>query len=377
MHLRSILRHRTVLSTSFRILQNYSPTVSNQSNYHHLIHQKPVGRTSIPIQRYLATNAKPDSATSSTRAEKHHFQAETQQLLHIVAKSLYSDKEIFIRELISNANDALEKLRYMQLASGDQSIADDKREIYITVDDINNTLTIKDTGIGMTKSEAIDNLGTIARSGSRLFLEELKKDKAATDEGKIIGQFGVGFYSTFMVSKSVDVITRSYKAGEPAYRWTSDGSGSYEIEPLVDEVERGTAIRCYLRDDCAEFSKEETIKQIVKKYSNFVSAPIYINDVRVNNLRALWMEDSKSISEDEHAEFYRFVTGQYDKPRYTLQYKIDVPINLRALIYVPQYKPNIFDVTQEADVGVALYSRKVLIQAKANQLLPRWLRFVK
>ncbi|CAF3625532.1 unnamed protein product [Rotaria socialis] len=377
MHLRSILRHRTVLSTSFRILQNYSPTVSNQSNYHHLIHQKPVGRTSIPIQRYLATNAKPDSTTSSTGAEKHQFQAETQQLLHIVAKSLYSDKEIFIRELISNANDALEKLRYMQLASGDQSITDDKREIYITVDDINNTLTIKDTGIGMTKSEAIDNLGTIARSGSRLFLEELKKDKDAADEGKIIGQFGVGFYSAFMVSKSVDVITRSYKAGEPAYRWTSDGSGSYEIEPLVDEVERGTAIRCYLRDDCAEFAKEETIKQIVKKYSNFVSAPIYINDVRVNNLRALWMEDPKSISEDEHTEFYRFVTGQYDKPRYTLQYKIDVPINLRALIYIPQYKPNIFDVTQEADVGIALYSRKVLIQAKANQLLPRWLRFVK
>ncbi|CAF0721246.1 unnamed protein product [Rotaria sp. Silwood1] len=377
MHLRSIIRHRTVLSTSLRILQSYSPAVSNQSNYHHLILQKPIGRTTISIQRYLATNSKPENVTSVPHTEKHQFQAETQELLHIVAKSLYSDKEIFIRELISNANDALEKLRYVQLAAGGERIEDDKREIYITVDDINKTMTIKDTGIGMTKAEAIDNLGTIARSGSKLFLEELKKEKGALDEGKIIGQFGVGFYSAFMVSKSVEVITRSYKKDEPAYRWTSDGSGTYEIETLLDDVDRGTSIRCYLRDDCADFSKEETVKQIVKKYSNFVSAPIYINDVRVNNLRALWMEDSKSITEDEHTEFYRFISGQYDKPRYTLQYKIDVPINLRALIYVPQYKPNIFDVTQEADVGIALYSRKVLIQSKANQLLPRWLRFVK
>ncbi|CAF1060165.1 unnamed protein product [Adineta steineri] len=377
MHLRSIVRHRTVLSTSLRILQSYTPTLSNQSNYHHLILQKPVGRISIPIQRYLATNAEQVNVESTPSTEKHQFQAETQQLLHIVAKSLYSDKEIFIRELISNANDALEKLRYVQLAAGGEQVEDDKREIYITVDDINKVLTIKDTGIGMTKGEAIDNLGTIARSGSKAFLEELKKEKGASDEGKIIGQFGVGFYSAFMVSNSVEVITRSYKKGEPGYRWTSDGSGSYEIETLLDDVERGTSIRCNLRDDCSEFSKEETVKQIVKKYSNFVSAPIYINDVRVNNLRALWMEDPKSIKEDEHTEFYRFVTGQYDKPRYTLQYKIDVPINLRALIYIPQYKPNIFDVTQESDVGVALYSRKVLIQSKANQLLPRWLRFVK
>ncbi|CAF1514563.1 unnamed protein product, partial [Rotaria sordida] len=144
MHLRSIIRHRTVLSTSFRILQNYSPIVSNQSNYyHHLILQKPVSRTSISIQRYLATNNQPENVTSVPSVEKHNFQAETQELLHIVAKSLYSDKEIFIRELISNANDALEKLRYVQLAAGGERIDDDKREIYITVDDINKILTIK------------------------------------------------------------------------------------------------------------------------------------------------------------------------------------------------------------------------------------------
>ncbi|CAF4122018.1 unnamed protein product, partial [Rotaria sp. Silwood2] len=156
MHLRSIIRHRTVLSASFRILQSYTPIVSSQSNYHHLILQKPIGRTSIPIQRYLATNSKPENVTSVPHTEKHQFQAETQELLHIVAKSLYSDKEIFIRELISNANDALEKLRYVQLAADGERIDDDKREIYISVDDINKTLTIKDTGIGMTKTEAID-----------------------------------------------------------------------------------------------------------------------------------------------------------------------------------------------------------------------------
>jgi len=364
MHLRAIVRHRNVFSTSFRFVRNL--TFSNV--------EQPICRSN---RRFLTTNAQKSSAETTSQTEKHQFQAETQQLLHIVAKSLYSDKEIFVRELISNANDALEKLRYIQLAAGTEQVNDDKREIYINVDDINKTLTIKDTGIGMTKAEAIANLGTIARSGSKQFLEELKKEKGSVDDGKIIGQFGVGFYSAFMVSNSVEVITRSYKTGEPALRWTSDGSGSYEIETIPDEIERGTAIRCYLRDDCVDFSKEETIKQIVKKYSNFVSAPIYINDTRVNNLRALWMEEAKSITEDEHTEFYRFITGQYDKPRYTLQYKIDVPINLRALIYIPQYKPNIFDVTQEGDVGLALYSRKVLIQAKANQLLPRWLRFVK
>ncbi|CAF0729111.1 unnamed protein product [Didymodactylos carnosus] len=329
------------------------------------------------FDRYVSTAQQPNIETNKDK-EQYEFQAETRQLLHIVAKSLYSDKEIFIRELISNANDALEKLRYIQLADSEVlKSQDDKMEIHIGVDDINRTITIKDTGIGMTKEELIQNLGTIARSGSKVFLDELKNEKGGLDEGKIIGQFGVGFYSIFMVSQAVEVVSRSYKPNEKAYRWTSDGFGTYQIEQIDDDIGRGTTIRCLLKDDCAEFSKDDTVKQIIKKYSNFVSAPIYLNDVRINVMKALWLEDAKAIKEDEHTEFYRFISGLHDKPRYTLQYKIDVPINVRALLYIPQYKPNIFDVTQDADIGISLYSRKVMIQPKANQLLPRWLRFVK
>lgn len=310
--------------------------------------------------------------------EKFDFLAETKQLLNIVAKSLYSEKEVFIRELVSNSSDALEKLKYAQLTSESTTASKDQLpfEIHITANDITNTLTIRDTGIGMTKADLIQNLGTIAHSGSKAFLEKLSQEGSSTNSKNIIGQFGVGFYSAFMVADKVQVFSKSFNPEEKAYEWNSTGDGSYEITE-AEGVERGTKIVLHLKNDCSEFSKEENIKKIIKKYSNFVGHPIYVNGDRINLIQALWLEDPKSITDEMHEEFYKFIGNPYDKPRYILQYKTDAPLNIRSLFYIPQYKPNMFDISQEGDIGVALYSKKVLILPKANQILPRWLRFIK
>ncbi|CAG5131563.1 unnamed protein product, partial [Candidula unifasciata] len=310
-------------------------------------------------------------------SDTHEFQAETRQLLDIVAKSLYSEKEVFIRELISNASDALEKLRYYELTGSEVEDRDLPLEIHIATNDDKKTFTIQDTGIGLTKEELVDNLGTIAKSGSKAFLEQLAEKSSKGDiSSNLIGQFGVGFYSTFMVGDKVDVYTKSYKPGSPAYKWSSDGSGKYEISE-AEGVQRGTKIVIHLKGDAYNFAKEEVIKEVVKKYSNFVGVPIYLNGKKANIVQALWTMDPKDVTPEMHEEFYRFIGNVYDKPRYHLHYKTDAPLNIRALFYVPEYKPTMFDMSRETDVGVALYSRKVLIMAKANHVLPKWLRFIK
>lgn len=320
--------------------------------------------------------------------EKHEFLAETKQLLNIVAHSLYSEKEVFIRELISNASDAIEKLKYAQLSAADTLSKEaeiggaQQLKIDINANDIANTLTIADTGFGMTKAELVENLGTIAHSGSKKFLEKLKESSGAGGGAKggadgIIGQFGVGFYSAFMVADRVEVFSRSAQAGSKAYVWSSTGDGAYEIcEVESPSPETGTKIVMHLKPECAEFSKEATIKTVVNKYSNFVGHPIVINGDRVNLIQPIWTENASNVTEEQHEEFYKFM-GNFDKPRYTMQYKTDAPINIRALFYVPSFKPSPGDINQEGDCGVALYSKKVLILSKANQILPRWLRFLK
>ncbi|CAL1543303.1 unnamed protein product [Lymnaea stagnalis] len=310
-------------------------------------------------------------------ADTHEFQAETRQLLDIVAKSLYSEKEVFIRELISNASDALEKLRYYELTGSEVVDKEIPLEIHIATNDDKKTFTIQDTGVGLSKEELIENLGTIARSGSKSFLEQLSEKGTKGDiKSNLIGQFGVGFYSTFMVGDKVDVFTRSFQPGSTAYKWSSDGSGKYEISE-AEGVQRGTKIVVHLRGDCYNFAKEEIIKEVVKKYSNFVGVPIFLNGKRANIIQALWTMEPRDVTPDMHEEFYRFIGNVYDKPRYHLHYKIDAPLNIRALFYIPEYKPTMFDMSRETDVGVALYSRKILIMAKANHVLPKWLRFIK
>uniref|UniRef100_A0A8C3RKS6 Heat shock protein 75 kDa, mitochondrial n=1 Tax=Chelydra serpentina TaxID=8475 RepID=A0A8C3RKS6_CHESE len=304
-------------------------------------------------------------------ASKHEFQAETKKLLDIVARSLYSEKEVFIRELISNGSDALEKLRHKLMSEG---TVFPEMEIHLQTDSEKGTITIQDTGIGMTQEELVSNLGTIARSGSKAFLDALQSQAEASS--KIIGQFGVGFYSAFMVADKVEVYSQSAESGSPGYHWSSDGSGMFEIAE-ASGVRPGTKIIIHLKEECKEFANEDRVKEVVTKYSNFISFPLFLNGRRLNTLQALWMMDSKEIGEWQHEEFYRFIAQAYDKPRYTLHYKTDAPLNIRSIFYVPEMKPSMFDVSRELGSSVALYSRKILIQTKAADILPKWLRFLR
>ncbi|XP_017081595.2 heat shock protein 75 kDa, mitochondrial [Drosophila eugracilis] len=319
--------------------------------------------------------------SSESVVDKHEFQAETRQLLDIVARSLYSDHEVFVRELISNASDALEKFRYTSLSAGGENLSGKDRplEIRITTDKPLMQLIIQDTGIGMTKDELVSNLGTIARSGSKQFLEQMKgNEQAATSEASsnIIGQFGVGFYSSFIVANKVEVFTRAATPNAPGLRWSTDGSGSYEIEEVPD-VELGTRIVLHLKTDCREYADEERIEAVIKKYSNFVGSPILLNGKQANEIKPLWLLEPQSISKEQHHDFYRFISNSFDVPRFTLHYNADVPLSIHALLYFPEGKPGLFEMSRDGNTGVALYTRKVLIQSKTEHLLPKWLRFVK
>ncbi|XP_071638545.1 heat shock protein 75 kDa, mitochondrial isoform X2 [Temnothorax longispinosus] len=319
-----------------------------------------------------------DTEKATGECAKHEFQSETQMLLQIVAKSLYSDKEVFVRELVSNASDALEKLRYLRLSDNEvaQAAGDRSLEIHIGTDKQSRTLTIQDTGVGMTREELIANLGTIARSGSKAFLEKLKEEQNSSDTSKIIGQFGVGFYSAFMVADKVEVFTKSFVRDAEGLCWISDGSGTFEISN-ADGVQPGTKIVIHLKPDSREFSDENTINRIINKYSNFVGSPIFVNGKRTNTIQPLWMFDPKDVTPLQHAEFYRFVGNCIDSPRFVLHYSTDVPLSIKALLYFPEEKPGLFDLARDTTSGVSLYNRKILIKSKAENILPKWLRFIK
>ncbi|XP_045606054.1 LOW QUALITY PROTEIN: heat shock protein 75 kDa, mitochondrial [Procambarus clarkii] len=314
-------------------------------------------------------------AVQTSEPKAYDFQAETRMLLDIVAKSLYSEKEVFVRELISNASDAIEKARYFALQGRELDSSEADMKIHITTDKYDKTLTIQDSGIGMTKEELIDNLGTIARSGSKAFIQQLQ-ESGSSDPQSIIGQFGVGFYAAFMVAERVDVYTKSRLPGGIGYCWSSDGCGKYTIEEC-EGVEPGTKIVCHLKIDNREFADEQTIKDVIKKYSSFVGSPIEVNGEQANNIKPIWLMDPKEVSPDQHDEFYRYVGSAYDKPRFVLHYRTDAPIDLRCLLYIPEGKPGLFDLNRDAESSVSLYCRRVLIMNKAENVLPKWLRFLK
>ncbi len=310
---------------------------------------------------------------STATPQKFEFQAEIKQLLDIVIHSLYTEKEIFVRELVSNASDALEKLRHTQIT--EKEIFDDTLplEINVTTDDKAKTFTIQDFGIGMTRAEMVENLGTIAHSGSKAFLKALSEGEAKNTS--LIGQFGVGFYSAFMVAKSVKVYSHSWRANEPGHVWTSDGAGSYEIEES-DGQRRGTKIVIELKDDCAEFSQDWRVKEILERYSAFVSFPINLNGKRVNTVQALWLRNKNEIKEEEYTEFYKFQAHAFDEPRLRLHFSADAPLAINALLFVPKENTEKLGFAR-TEPSVALYCRKVLIDAKPKTLLPEWLRFLK
>ena len=306
-------------------------------------------------------------------SETHQFQAEVQRVLDIVINSLYTDKEIFVRELVSNASDALEKLRHTQIT--EKKIHDDNLslEINLTTDDKASTLTIQDFGIGMNREELVENLGTIAHSGSKKFLEAMKEGDAAKDN--LIGQFGVGFYSTFMAAEKVQVYTHSWDPAESGLVWESEGAGSYTIEEAEGQ-RRGTKIVVHLKEECKEFATEERIKHIIKQYSNFVQFPININGERVNTVEAIWLRNKSEISEEEYTEFYKFQANAYDEPLLRMHFNADAPISINSLLFVPKENTEKFGFGK-MDPSVALHCRKVLIDAEPKGLLPDWLRFLK
>ena len=313
--------------------------------------------------------------TSTPAPERHEFQAEVKQVLDIVVHSLYTDKEIFVRELVSNASDATEKLRHNQVAQKDADIfdADLDLEIQVTSDEEAGEITIRDFGIGMTRDELIENLGTIAHSGSKAFLTALKESGERNDN--LIGQFGVGFYSVFMVADSVKVYTRTWQAEGEGYCWSSDGSGAYEIEQVEGE-RRGTRIVISLKDEYKDFAKKARIEGIIKKYSAFVQFPVLVDGEKLNTIGAIWLKSKSEVSEEEYKEFYKFQAKAFDEPRFWLHFNADAPLEINTVLYAPTENMEGFGFGR-MEPGVGLYCRKVLIDSEPKNLLPDWLRFVR
>ena len=303
------------------------------------------------------------------------FQAEVRQLLDIVIHSLYTDREIFIRELVSNASDALEKLRHAQLASSG-TIHDPELplEISITTDETARTLTIADQGTGLTREELERNLGTIAHSGPKAFLQSLKESGGSTP-GSLIGKFGVGFYSVFMVAKEVRVFTRSSGSDGDGLVWTSDGATGYTIDEAPGQS-RGARIVIELKDDAHDFSEAATVKRILEKYSSFVPFPVLLNGERVNTVEALWLKSKNEVTDEQYDEFYKFACKAWDAPRFRLHFAADAPLQINALLFVPTENSEKFGFGQ-TEPGVALYCRRVLIDAQPPDFLPEWMRFLR
>ena len=306
--------------------------------------------------------------------QQFNFKAETKQLLHILIHSLYKDREVFLRELISNASDAINRLRFEMLTT--QDVLDPKAElkIHIATDKDNRTLTITDTGIGMTREEMIDHLGTIAQSSARKFMEAAK-DKSLDATG-MIGQFGVGFYSVFMVAEWVRVTSRSFRPDAQAVTWYATGDDSYEVSP-AEMTERGTRIEIKLKEDAAEFAEEFRVKNIVHKHSDYIGFPIYIGteEKPVNKQTSLWRTARNEITAEQYKDFYRQTTLDFEDPLLHIHMVTDAPVQLYALLFLPaKSERSMFSLRK--DDGLKLYSRNILIDEYNKDLLPEYLRFV-
>jgi molecular chaperone HtpG len=316
-----------------------------------------------------------------TSVEKHVFEADVAKLLHLMVHSVYSDKNVFLRELISNAADACEKLRYEAIVAPELLGSDPASRITLTLDEENARLVIEDNGIGMGRDELVESLGTIARSGTRAFMERIEAAQNK-DGAQLIGQFGVGFYSAFMVADNVDVVSR--RAGtDKAWHWASDGKGSYTVSAvdLADAPARGTRITLHLMDDAKTFTSRWTVERIVKEQSGHVPVPISIVEkpgaepAQVADGTALWTKQKSEISKDDYTDFYRGVAGQYDEPALTVHFRAEGRHEYTALAFVPGSKPfDLFDPDRKG--RMKLYVKRVFITDEA-ELLPRYLRFVR
>ena len=333
----------------------------------------------------------------TARVEQLEFQAEARQLLDLLVHSVYSDKDSFLRELISNASDALDKLRLETLRNKDLNVDTSDLHIEIVADNDPRTMTVRDNGIGMTREEVVDLIGTLAKSGTRELRQKLREAKDAAGSEELIGQFGIGFYSTFMVADKVELLTR--KAGESAAtRWVSTGESTYTIES-VDDAPQGTSVTLHLKPEDAEdelhdYTSEWKIRELVKKHSDFIAWPIRMQVERrtpapeeggeervtvetqtVNSMKALWAKSKDEVSDDEYNEFYRHVAHAWDDPLVVIPMKAEGTFEYQALLFIPSHAP--FDLfNRDAKIGVQLYIKRVFVMGDCDQLMPTYLRFV-
>jgi molecular chaperone HtpG len=307
-------------------------------------------------------------------AQSFSFKAETKQLLNILIHSLYKDKEVFLRELLSNASDALNRLRFEMLTN--QAVLDPDAElcVRISVDKDARTIIIRDSGIGMTRDEMIENLGTIAQSGARKFLEAAKEQQA--DFSQVIGQFGVGFYSVFMVAEWVKVNSHSFQADAAPVTWYATGEDNFQIAP-GDKTDRGTSIEIKLKEDAADFANDYRLKEVIRKHSDYIGFPIYMGEEKdqVNKQTAIWRTSKQDVKPEQYNDFYRQITLDFEEPLMQIHYVTDAPVQIYALLFVPEKSERAMFSLRKDD-GLKLYSRNILIDEYSKDLLPEYLRFI-
>ncbi|TVM18684.1 molecular chaperone HtpG [Oceanidesulfovibrio indonesiensis] len=321
---------------------------------------------------------------ANTTGEQFEFKAEVSKLLNIITHSLYTNREIFLRELISNASDALDKLRFEQSRGAEITAPELPLQISISIDEDAGTLTVADTGVGMTHDELMENLGSIGKSGSEDFLNKLSeaaaeaKAEGSADATSIIGRFGVGFYSVFMVADKVTVTTRSCQPGQHAYRWESDGAGTFTVEPVGDSEdapERGARVTIHMREDARDFLNKFRLEQIIKTHSNFVAFDILLEGDKVNTTPALWREPKFEITPEQYSDFYKSQTMDTEDPLDVIHFSVDAPVQFTALAFIPKRSRDLYGLSQ-GDYGLDLYVRRVLITKDFKDLLPEYLGFL-
>lgn len=330
----------------------------------------------------MTTDQAPAETAAPTEvvAKEYPFVAEVQKVLTLVIDSLYANKEVFLRELVSNASDALDKGRFYQLSHEDSRKQEGEPRIDVRVDEAAKTITIEDNGIGLTADEVVENLGTIAKSGSSAFLEQYAElMKKADDKDKavnLIGQFGVGFYSAFMVAERVDVHSLSMKAGSEPVIWRSTGTGTFTVEP-GSRTAVGTTITLHLKPEHEDFARAWRLKDIIARYSNYIGFPIDLDGERANQPVALWTLPKSQVTEEQHKEFFQHLSSgnSGDAPLLTVHFGVDAPVQFQALVYVPEKAP--FDLFQKERTSLRLYAKRVLIIENCEKLSPTWLRFLR
>ena len=312
-------------------------------------------------------------SNNTEEIQEFEYKAEMERLLHLIVHSLYTQPEVAIRELISNASDALHKIRFRQLTDKNILNPEAPLRIDIAVDSNAQTFSITDTGIGMTKDDLTERIGTVASSGTLEFLEQMKEGDKPFD-ANLIGQFGIGFYSVFMLTNEITIETRHADTDSKGFRWQSTGEGKFTIKE-IERPQRGTQISFKLKDESKEFSQSYRVEQVITKYSNFVDFPVSVNGKQVNTVSALWHKNRNEVTEEERNEFYKFISNDLNPPLGHLHLSLEGRVNFKALMFIPETQPLRF-LREEDLSSLHLYSSKVFIQDDCKELLPEYLRFI-